>query len=189
MAPVRVGVITDSALAGKGLAVVLSEAGLEVCADTADAEVLVVAYRRGRIAEAVAAVGATDLPRVAVIESGGQPAEVFRLLQAGFTTVVNEDNVEKTLPTAVSLAGDGYGVLDSSLLSSMAAMTSTGLPIAEREIEILRLLHSGLTVADVAHRVGYSERALYRILSSAFQQIGVDSRQGAFDWLREQNLL
>lgn len=48
--------------------------------------------------------------------------------------------------------------------------------VSTREVEWLRSLATGATVATLAHEVGYSEREMYRCLADLYKRMGVRSR-------------
>jgi DNA-binding NarL/FixJ family response regulator len=72
------------------------------------------------------------------------------------------------LPTDAvrTLAGDAGGAADEVMLPP-------------REVEWLRALADGATVAGLARAVGYSQREMYRLLAGAYSRLGTTSRTDA----------
>lgn len=54
---------------------------------------------------------------------------------------------------------------------------------------VLRRLAAGLPIADVAHEMGYSERSLYRQLSSLWEKLGVSGRVAGLHKATAEGLL
>ncbi|OQO92977.1 LuxR C-terminal-related transcriptional regulator [Saccharomonospora piscinae] len=61
--------------------------------------------------------------------------------------------------------------------------------LAERDVELLRLLATGLPLDAVARRVGLSERTVRRRVRGACDRIGVSTRIEAVVWAVRQGLL
>jgi DNA-binding NarL/FixJ family response regulator len=61
--------------------------------------------------------------------------------------------------------------------------------ITHEEITWLRILAQGGTVHDLARQVGYSERALYRLLHALYGRMGVSSRTEAILQASRRGLL
>jgi DNA-binding CsgD family transcriptional regulator len=53
----------------------------------------------------------------------------------------------------------------------------------------LRSMAGGMTVADLAESVGYSERAMFRLLRDLYRRIGVKNRTEALIWASRNSLL
>jgi DNA-binding NarL/FixJ family response regulator len=56
---------------------------------------------------------------------------------------------------------------------------SVAVKLSVQETEWIRALASGATVAELAERVGYSEREQYRLLKRLYAHLGVDKRSEA----------
>lgn len=90
----------------------------------------------------------------------------------------------------VEATADGLAVLPAEVLAALASasLPSGGSPDrpAEERLSWLRQLAAGTTVAELAGRVGYSERAMFRMLRSLYRDMGVETRMQAV--LRAQEL-
>ena len=62
-------------------------------------------------------------------------------------------------------------------------------PLTEREVEVLRLVSTGLTNRDVAARLSLSEKTVARHLSNIFGKLGISSRAAATAYAYEHRLV
>jgi DNA-binding NarL/FixJ family response regulator len=128
----------------------------------------------GRLREARA-----DIVIVAVIVDTSTSAYV-RAIHAGASAVVPRTATPDTIRRAFRAAVAGESILPLEVVRALAG--GEELPIAEpespaaREIEWLRQLGTGTTVAQLAQRAGYSERAMFRLLRDLYRRMGVSSR-------------
>ena len=53
----------------------------------------------------------------------------------------------------------------------------------------LRALAAGATVHQLAERIGYSEREMYRLLRAVYDRLGVPNRTQALVWATRQGIL
>jgi DNA-binding NarL/FixJ family response regulator len=127
-------------------------------------EVLVVAILTDvatpNFVRAVLAGAATAIPRDA-------PAEAVR---RAFEAVVEGKSL---LPIEVVRALSGPGERDAS------SREGESDPLQPHEVEWLRELARGVTVGQLASRVGYSERAMFRLLRRLYARMGVRNRTEA----------
>ncbi|ROO60415.1 hypothetical protein EDC02_2281 [Micromonospora sp. Llam0] len=113
-----------------------------------------------------------------------------RAIRAGATSVLSRScGGEEVLRTVEATAG-GQAVLPVEVLTALA---SASLPSggsldlkADDRLSWLRQLAAGSTVAELAGQVGYSERAMFRMLRSLYRDMGVRTRTQAV--LRAQEL-
>jgi DNA-binding NarL/FixJ family response regulator len=125
----------------------------------ADAELILVALlaeaQQDNYVRAIAEGAASAVPRNATPET---VLEVFKHAVRGITL----------LPTGVVRA-----------LAPTTMLTEEQPAINDREIEWLRTLSRGATVADLARTAGYSERAMYRLLRDLYARLSVANRTEA----------
>ncbi|MEU8240768.1 DNA-binding response regulator [Actinoplanes missouriensis] len=199
---VRVAVVDPLPMYRHGVAALLAAAGHEV--DTpADA----LGWARRHTGTAVLlTVGADDdwqlLGRlaaigrrtavIAVLSAPGGPngADAVR---AGAASVIGRAISPEALLRVISGLSAGEATLPLDLLRSLAAGPDAG-DDADRpppdQIAWLRRLAGGSTVAALAGDVGYSERAMFRLLQGLYERIGVRTRTEALmrahdrGWLR-----
>lgn len=62
-------------------------------------------------------------------------------------------------------------------------------PLTERETEVLRLAHKGLTTKEIAKNLFLTEGTVRNYLSLAIQKLAVDTRQQAIEKAKEQGWL
>jgi DNA-binding NarL/FixJ family response regulator len=106
---------------------------------------------------------------VAALPRDAEPAAVREIV---------EDVIEgrTVLPVEVLRGLRSYGV---------AAKPDESLPNA-REMEWLRRLSTGVTVAELADRAGYSERMMFRLLRELYKRMRVGNRTEALLLARER---
>ena len=76
----------------------------------------------------------------------------------------------------------GFSVLPIAVVQALAAPhppVGTGPPPPAHELDWLRELAGGATVAQLAGRSGYSERAMFRLLRDLYRRLEVSSRTEA----------
>jgi DNA-binding CsgD family transcriptional regulator len=107
-------------------------------------------------------------------------------------TLINDSNERVAQMAGLVLEGnfrpsEQRDVLTGPRYSDVGARPR--LAISDREIEWLRTLAAGSTVARLAEGVGYSERAMFRLLRDLYQRLGVKSRTEALMLAQQQGWL
>lgn len=173
-----VTVVSDDSLVRRAVARRLAEAGF---ADYGDHElvalvVLLAAGRenaRLREVRELAAMHA-DSAILVIVPAGVSNAGLRRILLAGATGIVMEDDVERALvPTARALLAGQLTV--PSVLGRQIAPR----PLSHREKQILALVVLGKTNREIAHTLFLAESTVKTHLSSAFRKIDARSRSEA----------
>ncbi len=116
----------------------------------------------------------------------------MRAVRAGAISLLPRHATPKVLCGSVDAIIDGRAVLPVEVVTSLAAESrgrDVPVPVSPRRIAWLRELASGLTVAQLADQVGYSERAMYRLLRSLYRDLGVASRVEALVQAQERGWL
>jgi DNA-binding NarL/FixJ family response regulator len=145
---------------------------------------LVAALRRRRM----------DLVIVAVLEETTVPSYV-RALIAGATAVVRRDASPAMMRRIFEDAVNGMSLLPVDVVRVLASADEPsgtdegGVALSHREVEWLRELASGATVAKLAEKAGYSERAMFRLLKNLYSQMGVQGRTQALMLAKERGWL
>jgi DNA-binding NarL/FixJ family response regulator len=100
-----------------------------------------------------------------------------RAVRAGARSVLPRSVAGGVLRRTVEATVDGQAVLppEVTMLLAAAAPPDTRLKFADRVVW-LRHLAAGGTVAELADRSGYSERAMYRLLRALYRDMGVRTR-------------
>ena len=170
-----------------GLQVGLTATGLRctVRAATAHPARLLVAG-----AAVVAVMPAGVSPNVAVDE-GARLAAVYVLveasvqgysdaLRAGATGAFAQNDELTDIVRIVLCAGLGLTLLPVDVARSLNRRSAGPKPdLSARDLQYLRLLADGATVASVGRRFAHSEREMYRLLSATYQRLGVRNRTEA----------
>ncbi|WP_175956522.1 DNA-binding response regulator [Schaalia sp. Marseille-Q2122] len=207
-APIRVVVVDDQAMVRGALASLLSlEDDIEVCgqaANGAEAIALLAELTRGS-AQVPSAhesspgvdVLLTDIEmpvmdgittteavrarfpgvRILVLTTFGRPGYVQRALNAGASGFLVKDAPSEELAEAIRRVHAGLRQVDASL--AVEALTAGASPLTDREVEILREVARGGTVADIAQAVGLSQGTVRNHISAAMTKTGARTRAEA----------
>lgn len=110
-------------------------------------------------------------------ESAGAGA---RAVRAGARSVLPRGVGAAMLARTVQATAEGQSVLPASALAALlsgASLDDSGANVLTDEQRVwLRNLADGMTVARLADRVGYSERAMFRLLQSLYRRLGARTR-------------
>jgi DNA-binding NarL/FixJ family response regulator len=133
-----------------------------------------------------------DVVVVAVLEETDLSTYV-RALAAGAVSAVPRDAPPEVVLQIFEAAASGRSLIPIEVVRILAssedpAPESQELP-SPREIEWLQHLASGVTVAQLADRAGYSERAMFRLLRSLYGRLNVRTRTEALMFARERGWL
>ncbi|WP_207232424.1 helix-turn-helix transcriptional regulator [Micromonospora kangleipakensis] len=133
---------------------------------------------------------------IALLEEGAPVGLGVRAVRAGARSVLWRQVTAGALRRTVDATVDGQAVLPSVVAAALAAGTPTTAGrqsrLSEEQLSWLRRLAVGVTVAQLADDVGYSERAMYRLLHAVYQEMGVRTRVQAImqaqdsGWLRPE---
>jgi DNA-binding NarL/FixJ family response regulator len=133
-----------------------------------------------------------DLLVIGAIEDTSTSAYV-RALTAGAVGVVPRHASPAVLQEAVKAATDGRSLVPIEVLRALMAPGGTNPPTTDgpsaAEIEWLHQLADGLTVAQLAAQVGYSERMMFRLLRELYDRLQVRGRTDALMMARERGWL
>jgi DNA-binding NarL/FixJ family response regulator len=116
-------------------------------------------------------------------------AEALRLGARGVTAW---DATPEVIVEVLATAVRGYTLLPSNIARAMARGQPPFLDpewVTAEELDWLRLLAGGATIQQLANKVGYSERALYRILHGLYGRMRVSNRTEAILQARRWGLL
>jgi DNA-binding NarL/FixJ family response regulator len=185
-------VINDSAATyRRGLAAVLDEAGyqrVETC------DVMLWAAQAGQRAILQTTRTPDDWQLLRQLKSQNEELVLVALLvspsPAGFAAAFRAradaavaweappENILRVLAAAI----DRDVLIPGVIARMLAATVPPSVPpvwVDREEIQWLRSLANGATIHDLAKQVGYSERALYRLLQTLYRQMGVANRTQA----------
>jgi len=114
----------------------------------------------------------------------------IRAVRAGARSVLPRAVNDQLLRRTVDATIGGQAVLPSDVLALLATTAAPDtVPNAVDRAVWLHHLASGGTVAELADRLGYSERATYRMLRALYHEMGVRTRLEAVLLARESGLV
>jgi DNA-binding NarL/FixJ family response regulator len=189
--PVRIAVSDPLPAYRRGLLVTLSEAGFDpetptdlldwvrqeprtvvlLTLETADDWSLLAQLRQQQ----------ADVIVVAVLSDANLTTYV-RAVAAGAVTALPRDAAVDLVKHIFDEALRGFSVLPVEVVRALATRyqaVGDGPEPGSRELGWLRELADGATVAQVAERSGYSERAMFRLLRGLYGRLGVKNRTEA----------
>jgi DNA-binding NarL/FixJ family response regulator len=113
---------------------------------------------------------------------GQATAETYaKAMEGGASAAVERNARPEMVLQVLNAAVGGKSLLPVEAVRALAAPPA--LPrandLAAREVEWLRALSQGMTVAQLAEHVGYSERAMYRLLREVYARMNVANRTEA----------
>jgi DNA-binding NarL/FixJ family response regulator len=131
---------------------------------------------------------------VVVLLDEDSAAAGVRAVRTGARSVLTRNASATVLRRAAAALLDGQSVLPAAVVAALAAGASVAggrsVAVSTEKLSWLRALASGRTVAQLAEQVGYSERAMFRLLRSLYREMGVHGRVEALmvaqanGWLR-----
>ena len=132
------------------------------------------------------------IPVVAVM-SDLSASSYASAVRHGVCAVVDEEDPEDLLVSVVSNVLDGRVVVPHHIVQAMAHhvpdRTELDRWLSGDELNWLRSMARGTTVAVLAEDAGYSERAMFRNLKALYRRLGVGNRTEALLWASQNGLL
>lgn len=131
--------------------------------------------------------------KVLVLLEEAAAAPGVRAVKSGAVSVLPRRVTPEVLCRCVDAVVDGIATLPTEVVAALASEAGehdTVVSVSPTKVGWLRALASGTTVTQLAAQAGYSERAMYRLLRSLYQDLGVSSRVEALilahgrGWLR-----
>lgn len=148
--------------------------------DPADVEIVVDLRRADRNVVAVILLPETT------------PATVRGALLAGACSVARWDVSSREVLAMLEAGLESRSVLPTTVLHQLAIGNGHGpdeVPLGAEQIDWLRALAKGMTVTELAERIGYSEREVYRLLRSLYDRLGVGNRTEALVWAARRGII
>lgn len=122
---------------------------------------------------------------VVVLTSFSDTARITAALQAGAVGYQLKDAAPDELIAAVRAAAAGGAPLDPRVARVLLDRRAPTITLSSREIEVLRLVTTGLANKQIGRMLGITERTVKAHLTSIFAQIGVTDRTQAALWARQ----
>lgn len=208
---IRVLIADDQAVVRAGLAVILgTEADIDVvgeAVDGADAVRLARSLRPDVVCMDIRMPGTDGIVAtreivedptlstdVLILTTFDVDADVFAALEAGAAGFLLKGADETTLLAAVRSVAAGDGTLDQRLTrrilhefgerrrASSTPVPAAGLPLTDRELDVLRLLAEGLSNAEIADRLFVEPTTVKYHLAGILQKTGARDRLQAVLW-------
>ena len=88
----------------------------------------------------------------------------------------------------IRLANQITAPIPQTILSSPLHSIPAHLHLSTREVEVLRLVATGLTNAQIAHQLSVTPRTVNAHLTAIYRKLGVSTRSGAIRYALEHQL-
>lgn len=132
------------------------------------------------------------IPVVAVV-ADAQLVAVARMVRSGAVSAIDDHCDAESLALIVEGALHELTVIPQRLAAGMAQLvpddSGLGSLVSTEHAMWLRSMAGGMTVADLAEEVGYSERAMFRNLKALYLRLGVKNRTEALLWASRHSVL
>jgi two-component system, NarL family, captular synthesis response regulator RcsB len=131
---------------------------------------------------------------IVVLTSMSNVAILRSILAAGAMSLLNKVESMDELATAVKFAGVGRRYLSSSIVAALAVAGAEtdalgeGPRLSPREIEVVRLFASGLSITEIARFMKRDVRTISRQKRDAMGKLGVQNDPGLFAFARAHGL-
>ena len=202
---IRVLLVDDHPVVRAGLRGMLNvEPGIEVAAEASSAieavdaarsrqpDVILMDLRMPGIdgAQATALVLAErPQSRVVVLTTYDNDADILRAVEAGAIGYILKDATREELILAVRTAADGGTPLAPSVAAKLVSRLHSPTALSLREVEVLRLVSTGNTNAEIGRALYISEATVKTHLLRAFAKLGVSDRTAAVTAALERGVL
>jgi NarL family two-component system response regulator LiaR len=117
---------------------------------------------------------------------------VFGILKAGASGYVLKEEALDTIVKAICVACHGETWLSPRVAEKVkrrAIGGKGGVPLTDRELEVLRLLAKGRGNREIARQLSISEGTVKNHVTSIYARLGVHSRAEAVAWAWQQGLV
>ena len=209
---IRVLIADDHAPTRDDVRRALTEGGLVVCAEAADAahavqqalatkpDICLLDLRMpgGGVAAAWEIAARLPTTKVVMFTVSAEDADLFSALRAGAVGYLVKDLDFRLLPHALADVVEGKAAIPGELVTRMVKQFHTNEPrfrttavdtdfgprLTSREWDVLAGLAEGLSTRDIARRLQLKPSGVRAHISAVVQKLGVDNRQGAVDFFR-----
>jgi DNA-binding NarL/FixJ family response regulator len=101
--------------------------------------------------------------------------------------IIRSGDLVGELLAAIRLMAEHRPFLSAEALRLLGGQRDSRL--AERDLEVLRLLAHELSIKEIAQRLGLSDKTIYRIRHKLKRTLGVRNTESIVDAARQQGLL
>ena len=127
--------------------------------------------------------------RVVILTTYDNDADILRAVEAGAIGYVLKDVTREELVHAVRTAASGGTPLAPSVAAKLVSRLHSPAALSPREVEVLRLVSSGNTNAEIGRALYISEATVKTHLLRAFGKLGVSDRTAAVTAALERGML
>jgi DNA-binding NarL/FixJ family response regulator len=215
--PIRVLVVDDHALFRRGLEMVLAqEADIDVVGEAGDgAEAVVLASellpdvvlmdvrmpRRGGIDACTAIKAAVPSARIVMLTISDEEADLYEAIKAGASGYLLKEISIDEVAAAIRAVSGGQSLINPSMASKLLTEFATmirrsderqQLPaprLTERELEVLKLVATGLNNRDIAKKLFISENTVKNHVRNILEKLQLHSRMEAVIYAVREKLL
>jgi DNA-binding NarL/FixJ family response regulator len=212
--PLRVLIADDHAPTREDVRRALTDGGLVVCAEAADAAravqqaletrpdiaLLDVRMPGGGVAAAWEIAARLPTTKVVMLTVSDEDGDLFRALRAGAVSYLVKDiDFENRLPQALREVAEGKAAIPPALVARMVMQfhssdprfrttevgTEFGPRLTSREWDVLAGLAEGLSTRDIAKRLQLKPSGVRAHISAVVQKLGVADRREAVAFFHE----
>ncbi|MDN5587014.1 MAG: response regulator transcription factor [Brevibacterium sp.] len=129
-------------------------------------------------------------PAVLILTTFDNDAEIVAALNAGAAGYLLKDINPEDISTAIEKAARGETYLPPEISSKVvAAMRNPGPKLTRRERDVVKLLATGVSNAQIAQELFVTEATVKSHLVNVFTKLGVDSRSRAIRVAEDRGLV
>jgi DNA-binding NarL/FixJ family response regulator len=205
--PLRVLIADDHAPTREDVRRALTEGGMVVCAESADAAravqqaletrpdicLLDVRMPGGGVAAAWEIAARLPTTKIVMLTVSDQDGDLFRALRAGAVSYLVKDIDFENLPRVLREVADGKAAIPPALVARMVMQfhssdprfrttevgTEVGPRLTSREWDVLAGLAEGLSTRDISKRLQLKPSGVRAHISAVVQKLGVADRREA----------
>jgi DNA-binding NarL/FixJ family response regulator len=114
------------------------------------------------------------------------------VIRSGASAVLAESDPVPTIGAALTASMSGLAVLPRQIALAMSDRVPEGSTfdwISREQSDWLIALAEGVTVGELADRIGWSERETFRMLGDLYRHLGVRNRTEAIIWAARHGLV
>jgi DNA-binding NarL/FixJ family response regulator len=191
----------------------LTEGGLTVCAEAADAAhavqlaletrpdicLLDIRMPGGGVAAAWEIAARLPTTKIVMLTVSGDDATLFAALRAGAVGFLTKDIDLRILPRALTDAAEGRAAIPRSLVARMvkqfhgtdprfrttAMSGDLGPRLTSREWDVLVGLADGLSTREIGRRLQLKQSGVRAHISAIVRKLGVEDRDAAIEYFRD----